>query len=172
MRRTPLPALRRYDLPAGLASEVRLITTVTPIGVGRLKAKVDEILACERIVSTSLHGLVIAEAYGIPCLYFAAARDKAGLAAFELDPQAPTNPRIADLYGGVGARRRQAYFQPRRTATDWGGRHRRHRQRLEPPRFRRRPPDRCLSVRRGAAGRDRRCKRVEPPGGSRPCLAA
>ncbi|MFG1480111.1 polysaccharide pyruvyl transferase family protein [Xanthobacter sp. V4C-4] len=115
----PLPALRRYDLPAGLASEVRLITTVTPIGVGRLKAKVDEILACERIVSTSLHGLVIAEAYGIPCLYFAAARDKAGLAAFELDPQAPTNPRIADLYGGVGARRRQAYFQPRRTATDW-----------------------------------------------------
>lgn len=110
---------RRYEVPEDLAGAVHLITTVTPISLEALRDKVDEILACERIVSMSLHGMVIAEAYGIPCLYFAALGGKAGLADMDLDPSAPTNPRLADLYLGLGCRRRAAYFQARRAVTDW-----------------------------------------------------
>ncbi|MFG1392636.1 polysaccharide pyruvyl transferase family protein [Xanthobacter agilis] len=115
----PLPEFQRYVVPETLAGAVRLITTVTPIDMLSLKAKVDEILACERIVSMSLHGLVIAEAYGIPCLYFAASGLKPGLGDISLDPETLVNPRIADLYGGLGVRRRLGYVQPRRTPTDW-----------------------------------------------------
>lgn len=115
----PLPQLRRYHVPDDLAGAVRLITTVTPISIDALKDKVDEILACERIVSMSLHGLVIAEAYGIPCLYFAAVGSDPGPAELSLGREAPTNSRIADLYSGLGVRHRLGYVQPRRAPTDW-----------------------------------------------------
>jgi len=99
------------------ADDVRLITTVTPISIGSLQDKIDEILACERIVSTSLHGMVVAESYGIPCLYFSP--NGAGPLDLDLEPDGGTDLRIVDLYTGLGLKTRRAYGQSRAARTDW-----------------------------------------------------
>lgn len=115
----PQPAFARYRVPEEFRDDVHLITTVTPLGVPALKAKLDEILACERIVSMSMHGLVVAEAYGIPCLYFPPLPEPRGLGRLELDPDGPADLRIVDLYLGLGRRHVAAYFQDRGLPTDW-----------------------------------------------------
>ncbi len=115
----PRADYKRFELPPEFADRVHLISTVTPIGIGGLKDKVDEILACKRIVSTSLHGMVIAESYGIPCLYFSPQGDEPGLTLTELDPEGTTDLRIVDLYTGIGKQKIWAYSQPRGIATDW-----------------------------------------------------
>ncbi|MBW8725299.1 MAG: polysaccharide pyruvyl transferase family protein [Inquilinus limosus] len=108
----------RYQVPAELAGDVRLIHTVTPIGLDGMRARLDEILECERIVSTSLHGMVFAESYGIPCLYFSP-RAPRGLHTAELDPDGTLDLRIVDLYRGLGLSHIPVYGQPRRERTDW-----------------------------------------------------
>lgn len=115
----PLPAFARYRIPDEFKDDIHLITTVTPLGVPALKAKLDEILACERIVSMSMHGLVVAEAYGIPCLYFPPLSEPRGLGRLALDPDGPVDLRIVDLYLGLGRRHIPAYFQDRGVPTDW-----------------------------------------------------
>ncbi|MDQ0512523.1 polysaccharide pyruvyl transferase family protein [Ancylobacter amanitiformis] len=115
----PQPAFVRYRIPEAFQGDVHLITTVTPLGVPALKAKLDEILACERIVSMSMHGLVVAEAYGIPCLYFPPLSEPRGLGRLDLDPDGPADLRMVDLYLGLGRRHVPAYFQDRGLPTDW-----------------------------------------------------
>lgn len=115
----PLPAFQRYQIPDELKDDVHLITTVTPLGVSSIQAKLDEILACERIVSMTMHGLVVAEAYGIPNLYFSPLSEPRGLGRLELDPNGPSDLRIVDFYLGLGRRQTAAYFQDRGLATDW-----------------------------------------------------
>jgi hypothetical protein len=114
----PKPEHIRYEIPAELAGEVRLIHTVTPISLAGMRARLDEILECERIVSTSLHGMVFAESYGIPCLYFSP-RAPRGLHTAELDPDGTLDLRIVDLYRGLGRSSLPIYGQPRRERTDW-----------------------------------------------------
>jgi len=114
----PKPEHIRYQVPAELAGDVKLIHTVTPIGLDGMRARLDEILECERIVSTSLHGMVFAESYGIPCLYFSP-RAPRGLHMAELDPDGTLDLRIVDLYRGVGRGHIPVYGQPRRERTDW-----------------------------------------------------
>lgn len=115
----PLPAFVRYNIPEEFRDDVHLITTVTPLGVPAVKAKLDEILACERIVSMSMHGLVVAEAYGIPCLYFTPLSEPQGLGRLALDPEGPADLRMVDLYLGLGRRHVPAFFQDRGLPTDW-----------------------------------------------------
>jgi hypothetical protein len=115
----PRPDYRRFGVPAEFANSVRLINTVTPIGIKPLQDKIDEILACKRIVSTSLHGMVIAESYGIPCLYFSPNGTDPGLAVSALDPDGGLDLRIVDLYLGMGRKALSTYAQPRAVETDW-----------------------------------------------------
>ncbi len=115
----PRDNIRRFDIPEALKDDIHLITTVTPIDVAALGDKIDEILACERIVSTSLHGMVIAESYGIPCLNFAPNGPNKGLATVKLDPNGDLDLRIVDLYQGLGQTELKLYVQPRGEPTDW-----------------------------------------------------
>ena len=110
--------LIRYRVPSALADEIRIINTVTPIGMEGIKDKIDEILACERIVSTSLHGLVFAESYGIPCLSFPA-HLAGGLQEVDLHLSGVLDLRMVDLYRGLGLDRLTVYGQPVHLPTDW-----------------------------------------------------
>jgi hypothetical protein len=113
------PRYKRYEVPSDLVDDIRLISTVTPIHISALKNKLDEILSCKRIVSTSLHGMVIAESYGIPCLYFATARDEIGLGTAAADPDGDLDLRIVDLYAGLNRYHFPIYKQPRSALTNW-----------------------------------------------------
>ncbi|MEL6768286.1 MAG: polysaccharide pyruvyl transferase family protein [Pseudomonadota bacterium] len=118
----PKPGLARYRL--GGAPGVRLITMVAPPGSAAIRAKIDELLDCERIVSTSLHGIAIALAYSIPCLYLSAARGAPGLMHAPLDPAGTgdvpgVNARFPDLYAGLGQREMAWWRQPKDRETDW-----------------------------------------------------
>lgn len=109
---------QRYEVPAEFSVDVRLINTLAPVNLAGMRAKLDEILSCERIVSTSLHGMVFAESYGIPCLYFSP-RAPRGVHVMDVDPDGTLDLRIVDLYLGLGRNRLAVYGQPRREQTDW-----------------------------------------------------
>lgn len=113
------PNYQRYEIPRELDQSIRLINTVTPISPTALRERLDDILACERIVSTSLHGMVLAESYGIPCLYFGAGRGRVGLTTAKVDPASGIDLRILDLYGGLGLDQFDLYNQDRTLRTDW-----------------------------------------------------
>ncbi|MFB2551232.1 polysaccharide pyruvyl transferase family protein [Ensifer soli] len=110
---------KRHRIPADLAGSVKLINTVTPVTIAALRERLDEILACKRIVSTSLHGMVFAESYGIPCLYFSPRSRQAGLGRIELEAEEGLDLRFVDLYGGLGETVLDVWYQPRREETDW-----------------------------------------------------
>jgi hypothetical protein len=115
----PKPALARYRVPPAFADKVRLLNTVTDISASALRSRIEDILACKRLVSTSLHGLVFAESYGIPCLYFTALPGRAGLRHIRLGPNDKLNLRMSDLYSGLGLAVIPVYNQPKGEATDW-----------------------------------------------------
>jgi hypothetical protein len=118
----PSPAHRRYEIPAEFRDSVHLINTVTRISSDALKDRLDEILACKRIVSTSLHGMVIAESYDIPCLYFAPhGASPLGEARSRPEPSSGLDLRIVDLYSGLRTPELTYYVQPRPKPTDWAG---------------------------------------------------
>jgi hypothetical protein len=113
------PLHERYIVPPELAGSVKLINTVTPVSVRALFDKVDEIRSCKRIVSTSLHGMVIPESYGIPCLYFGVRGAPQGLSRVAPEIETGLDPRILDLYAGLRVPEFPLYMQPRRNRTDW-----------------------------------------------------
>ncbi len=108
----------RYWVPKSLARSVRIITTLTPPTLSGLEDKIKEMTACKRIASTSLHGLVIAETYGIPCAYFPVAGE--GVDFREIVRDNPTvDARMLDFYGGVGYKKLFVYGRERHIETDW-----------------------------------------------------
>lgn len=111
--------LIRYQIPAELRNDIRIINTVSAIDVQGIRGKIDEILACERIVSTSLHGMVFAESYGIPCLHFPTGGAPRGLGSRNLLDDEALDLRVVDLYRGLGHSQLPVYTQPHAEPTDW-----------------------------------------------------
>ncbi len=109
----------RYEISSVDSGAVRLINTVTAPTIAALRERLDEILACKRIVSTSLHGMVFAESYGIPCLYFSPRASRAGLGHVDLTSEEGIDLRFNDLYRGLGQTSLDVWYQPRRQNTDW-----------------------------------------------------
>jgi hypothetical protein len=114
----PKPDARRYDIPDALSGDIRLINTVTEVSSEALRERMDLILSCKRIVSTSLHGMVIAETYGIPCLYYSPRGQDAGVQVSSLDEK-EIDLRIADFYQGVNLKSLPIWVQPRFVPPDW-----------------------------------------------------
>lgn len=126
----PHPDFVRYGLDEGLGGDIRIINTFCEPSIEAMRAKTAEVLSCRRIVSVSLHGLVIAEAYGVPCAWFAtygpsrrfnfggAPRGK-GVVLKIGDQRAKIDHRIADFYAGVGRSTVDAYLLDRGDGADW-----------------------------------------------------
>lgn len=114
----PPPEFRRYHVPDELAASVKVIATYHDPTLPALRSKLNEILACKRIVSTSFHGMMLADTYGIPCAFFSLQRG--GGAMFDaFDDRDRLDHRFADFYAGSGRRKVPTYGQDRGTPTDW-----------------------------------------------------
>jgi hypothetical protein len=110
--------LLRYQLPPSLSNSIRIITTITPPNFAALEQKVQEITSCKRIVSTSLHGLVIAETYGIPCVCFRNVGKRTAFAQLD-DDRERVDWRVRDFYSGIGVSKLFVYGQRCSQITDW-----------------------------------------------------
>lgn len=117
------PDYTRYDIPEEWAGRIKIINTYSDATPAAMREKVAEILSCRRIVSTSLHGLVIAETYGIPCAWFATYGGDGGMgegAQIDIDDHdSRIDHRIADFYAGLGRTTINAYLQSRLQKSDW-----------------------------------------------------
>lgn len=117
--RPPADSLR-FGIDPGDSGAVTLINTWhTPDWEGLL-ANLRLILSCKRIVSQSFHGVVIAEAYGIPVLNF---RQLPGVAnggsTISLEEDCATDPRIWEFFRGGKRPSFEMYVQRRDQRTDW-----------------------------------------------------
>lgn len=111
------PGLLRFE--GGAEDGVRIIPTYHEPSLSGFRAKLAEILACRRVVSTSFHGLILADAYGIPC----------ALVSNTLPPGPHIVPlpegaehldhRVADFYLGAGRRNVLAIGMPAGAPTEW-----------------------------------------------------
>ena len=76
-------------------------------------------MSCRHILSTSLHGLVIAECYGIPSSWFATYGQGEGRELKLDDDQEKVDHRVRDFYLGAGVTRLNAFCLERRAKPEW-----------------------------------------------------
>ncbi len=110
--------LGRYYIPEDLRDSVKIITTLTDANLTALEDRVREMTACKRILSTSLHGLVIAETYGIPCAYFRPF-GRGPLQVDLMDEQVFLDHRVRDYYAGMGLKTLHIFCRERKRPTNW-----------------------------------------------------
>ena len=110
----------RYIVDAEASKDVALINTWHAPTLQGLIEKVRLIRSCKRIVSQSFHGVVIAEAYGIPVLNFRnLPKTAGGLVRIELDEPCATDPRIWEFYAAGPRPFFHMYNQRRDERSDW-----------------------------------------------------
>ena len=112
---------KRYDIPDSLKDDVILINTYSPASLDGIKEKVNQIRSCKRILSTSLHGIVIPEVYEIPCLNFNTRFN--GIKTLDLDDDAHLlDHRFRDFYSGIDVKKLSVYGRERKLGkTPWEG---------------------------------------------------
>ncbi|MEL6768285.1 MAG: polysaccharide pyruvyl transferase family protein [Pseudomonadota bacterium] len=114
----PKAEYRRYAVPESLAGSVRIINMYAESSLTAFRDKIAEIVSCRRILSTSLHGLVIADAYGIPSGWYGF-HDRGLKHVDLLDPESRIDHRMRDLYGGLGWHEAPVYATSRHEETDF-----------------------------------------------------
>jgi hypothetical protein len=116
----PMPDSLRYVVDESDRDKVVIINTWhEPTWEGLLE-KVRLIRSCKRIASQSFHGVVIAEAYGIPVLNFRyLAGAKNGLLRIDLNEACDTDPRVWEFYNGGERSDFHMYVQRREERTNW-----------------------------------------------------
>ncbi len=110
----------RYFVDVRDSRDVAVINTWHEPTWDGLLAKINLIRSCKRIASQSFHGLVIAEAYGIPCLNFRylIGADN-GPVRVDLRERCKTDPRVWEFYEAGGGIDFHMYSQHRDARTDW-----------------------------------------------------
>ena len=111
-----MPGLMKYQV--GLNDNIKLISTYHDPTWDGFKLKLEEILSCKRIISRSLHGLLIAEAYGIPCAFGPNTFEGVQRLSVEEDSKI-LDQRFADAYAGYGCREILSYGVPKNAVSDW-----------------------------------------------------
>jgi polysaccharide pyruvyl transferase WcaK-like protein len=119
--RPPSDSLR-YLIDSQEAGSVALINTWHEATWDGLLANLRLILSCKRIVSQSFHGVVIAEAFGIPVLNFRQMPSvRNGPLEVSLEKDCATDPRVWEFFRGGRTKSFQMYAQRRDERTDWEG---------------------------------------------------
>ncbi len=114
----PRPDYRRYHIPPSLAGVIRIINTYTDNNTASLLARVDDIRSCKRIASTSFHGLVIPESFGIPNIWFSTHPGEGMMPEVD-DEDALIDHRVRDWHSGSGSSRVIAFGAERHLVTRW-----------------------------------------------------
>ena len=96
---------------------IKIINTYTDANLTGMRDKIEEIVSCRRILSTSLHGLVIAETYNIPCAWFSTNRGESG--SLPIDGSRAIDHRMIDFYSGAERDSVLSYLHPLHEETDW-----------------------------------------------------
>lgn len=112
------PQLKRCGLSEADASSIKIINTYHRPNYSSLTDKLDEILSCKRIVSTSFHGMMLADAYRIPCAFFSPS-EGGGTLVDPFDHHDTLNHRFADFYAGCSRKLVPVYRQRKNHQTDW-----------------------------------------------------
>ena len=119
-KRSPAPTtkatLRRYA--GGHADGIKLISTYHEPNWDGFRVKIEEILSCKRIISRSLHGLIIADAFRIPCLYVSPIDEGPQRLSIDTDEKI-LDRRFADAYAGFGSSRILSFGMPIESSTNW-----------------------------------------------------
>lgn len=113
-----LAEFRRYEVPHEFEGAVLVRPMQVAATLSAMRARLDELLACERVLSTSLHAMVLAEAYGIPNAVFDFHPGASGRVAPDDDSE-PLDHRMRDFHAGAGARAVPVFRTERHLATDW-----------------------------------------------------
>ena len=114
----PLANFARYEIPETYSGRVCLINTITDRSVDGVRRVVERISRCRRILSTSLHGIVVAEALGIPAFFFGF-HGQNGPTVVATDDNDMMDHRMRDLYSATGKPEVPAYIQARETQSNW-----------------------------------------------------
>lgn len=118
------PAARflRYHIPDDLKDRVCVISTITDRSVAGVRATVEKIARCRRILSTSLHGIVVAESMGVPAFFYGYTYGNpplSGPVGMQVDDAERMDHRMRDLYSGAGYARVPTYVADRKAVPDW-----------------------------------------------------
>ena len=108
---------RRYDISEQQRSSIRIINPWTDKSARAIRARIEEIWSCKRILSTSLHGMVIAEAYGMPAAHFDFHAGHSGYV--QIETKAALDHRVRDFWAGMGHDSALVYRTERHLRTDW-----------------------------------------------------
>jgi len=116
-----LSELTHYDNTAGTRSDLNfyklgsedlsIISPITPPNARDVLEKVKEIASFKYILSRSLHGLIIADIFDIPCAYFTDGAFKSGVYNI-FDARIDIDHRIRDYYSGLGRATAPVYVCP------------------------------------------------------------
>jgi len=109
--------LERYRIPPEFSQNIKIINTYAAPDIAGMQDKIREIVSCRRILSTSLHGLVIAETYNIPCAWFSTNHGASGF--LPIDGSRSIDHRMIDFYGGADRDTVLSYLHPLHHETDW-----------------------------------------------------
>jgi len=133
--RPPADSLR-FRIDEADAGSVLLINTWHAPTWAGIQDTLRKILSCKRIVSQSFHGVVIAEAFGIPVLnYRQMPCVPNGPLTLSLETDCTTDPRVWEFYRGGPRREFHMYAQRREDRADWQAVVRAIDQRWEPFRY-------------------------------------
>jgi len=110
------PSAKRFQ-PSAMDG-VKILNTFHDATWAGFKSKFEEMLSCKRIITTSFHGLIIADAYRIPCIHFPLGNS--GVQIADVEPGSRlVDHRVADFYAGGGRRKLPVFCGHEHDETPW-----------------------------------------------------
>lgn len=112
---------KRYHIPEHFKGKIKIIHTYAERSVQGVLDKIREIKSCKRILSTSLHGIIMSEMFNIPCAYFGTTNiggNKSSIYSYNSDTI--IDHRFRDFYSSTESHDYVlSYHAPRDTSFDY-----------------------------------------------------